>query len=142
MPRFVGLDQIDTYFVADLHGDACQVPGARRGGRRFSNIDHLQLLEQREHTVLGLYSREVSAATTRTDSLADQLVVGLSPRAASLVRAVLAGRSLHQVAADTGSSVQAVSQRLARLRRRLPSLDQWWLARHAARQGRLRRNPA
>lgn len=135
MPRFVGLDHVDAYFVANLHGDTCRVPNVRRNGRRFSNVDDVSVLHGHCRTPLSFFIEEESATAAQNARLADRFTDGLSPRGVSLVRAVLAGRSLHQIAADTGSSVQAISQRLARLRRRVPPLNQWWLSRHGARQG-------
>lgn len=139
MPRFVGLDHVDAYFVANLQGDTCRLTTGRRGGRRFSC--HRDLSEAlgadltAGRTALSYFIKEESAAASGSASLADALAAGLSPERASLVRAVLAEQSLHSIAEEHGISVQAVSQQLARLRRHFPQLDQWWLARHANRQG-------
>lgn len=139
MPRFVGLDHVDAYFVANLQGDTCRLTTGRRGGRRFSCrrdlSEDLGADLTAGRTALSYFIKEESAAASERASLADVLATGLSPERASLVRAVLAEQSLHSIAEEHGISVQAVSQQLARLRRHLPQLDQWWLARHANRQG-------
>lgn len=132
MPRFVGLDHLDAYFVADLHGDAYRLAPSRRGGRRFSC--HRDSSDSSGRTTLSYFIEEESAAASKRARLADRLATGLSPESASLVRAVLAEQSLHDIAEEHGTSVQAVSQRLARLRRHSPQLNEWWLARHANRQ--------
>ena|SRR5579885_2889470 len=130
MPRFVGLDRIDAHFACDLYGNARPLAAFRRNGFSLEHED-----EEPVRTALSYFIDMDADAAFNQIALAESLVTRLSEEHAALVRAILVERrSLRRIAIDCGVTVQAISQRVSRLRRHLPELDEWWVERHRNRQ--------
>lgn len=136
MPRReIGLEGLHRYMVADLFGNPTPTIRFRRFPTSEYRPERAIDLPSKGRTPLSDSVAEHREIERRERLLCEGLAEFVSEDNLRMLRGVLVhAKSLRELAREEGRKVQALSQRMKRLRAKFPELEEWWLQKFGKRQ--------